>query len=137
MTSTSIDNSTTMHLTDDAAALVHLMSQRAGLSAERLVEIAVREKAERDGALDELQDQQDADEAIRRLADNREPNVLWSQESPDWPAILDNLLINRSQRTLAKELGTSQAQIWRWLTGTTPIKPYQKVLLEMWNEKQK
>lgn len=79
MANTSIDNSTTMHLTDDAAALVHLMSQRAGLSAERLVEIAVKEKAERDGTLDELQDQEDAAEALIILADTSEPNIPWSQ----------------------------------------------------------
>jgi len=67
-----------MHLTDDAVTLVHLMSQRAGLSSERLVEIAVKEKAAREGTLDEWQDHKDATEAIRRLADDCEPNIPWN-----------------------------------------------------------
>lgn len=79
MTITATDNSTVMHLTGDAVTLVHLMSKRAGVSAERLVEIAVKEKAERDGALDELLDIEDAQEALRRLADNSEPNIPWNQ----------------------------------------------------------
>lgn len=77
MANTSTTNSTAMHLTDDAVTLVHLMSRRAGISMERLVEIAVREKAERDGALDELQDQKDTEEALLRLADASEPNIPW------------------------------------------------------------
>ena len=79
MTSTVTDNSTVMHLTGDALTLARMMSQRAGVPTERLVEIAVKEKAERDGALDELQDQEDAEEALRRLADNSEPNIPWNQ----------------------------------------------------------
>jgi len=51
----------------------------------------------------------------------------------DWSAILTDLLKNKSQRALAEEIGVTQMQVWRWKSGTTvPIKPYQKVLLEMW-----
>lgn len=68
-----------MHLSNDAATLAQLMSKRAGLSAQRVVEIALKEKAERDGALDELEDLEDEKDALLRLVDSSEPNVPWSQ----------------------------------------------------------
>jgi hypothetical protein len=73
------DHSKTIHLTDDAMTLVHVMAERTGLSAERVLDIAVKEKAGRDGAMDELQNREDEKEALLRLKDTKEPNVPWSQ----------------------------------------------------------
>lgn len=63
-----------------------------------------------------------------------QPGYSIETVEPDWPSIVTDLLKTRTQRKLAEEIGTSQSQIWRWLNGTTPIKPYQKVLLELWNK---
>lgn len=57
-----------LRLSGDAITLLRAMSQRTGLSQAGVVELAVREKAGRDGALDALEDRADEEEAQRVIA---------------------------------------------------------------------
>lgn len=61
-----------LRLTEDALTLLKAMSQRTGLSQAGVIELAVREKAARDGAMDALEDHADAEEAARIL-ENSDP----------------------------------------------------------------
>ncbi len=60
-----------LRLTEDAITFLRVLSNRTGLSQAGIVELAIREKATRDGvSLEDIQDAQDADEARGILANS-------------------------------------------------------------------
>jgi hypothetical protein len=60
-----------LRLTEDAITFLRVLSNRTGLSQAGIVELAIREKASRDGvSLEDIQDAQDADEARSILANS-------------------------------------------------------------------
>ena len=73
MANRSLKTALGLRLTGDAISLLKAMSQRTGLSSAGIVELAVREKAARDGvSLEQIEDREDMEDA-RKILMNSDP----------------------------------------------------------------